>query len=245
MTSKNAKTDQAAPTTGRPVGFDWHGRRLGKKLRAGQKELLEKHLPDIRLTAQNPEPHFETTMKAAPEKVWLEIGFGGGEHLAAQAKAQPNIGFIGCEPIVNGVVKLLGAIRDDGLNNIRICDDDARPLLDAMDDSSIDRAFILYSDPWPKKRHHKRRFIVKENLDRLARILKDGAQLRFASDHKDFVSWALRHLVEHPAFSWEAQSAGDWRSPPADWVPTRYEQKALARDERPVYLLFTRLPRDA
>jgi len=183
-------------------------------------------------------------MSVRPGRVWLEIGFGGGEHLAAQAKIYPDIGFIGCEPFINGVAKLLAAIRDDNLKNIRICDDDARPLLDAMDGDCIERAFILYSDPWPKKRHNKRRFIVKENLDRLARVMKDGAQLHFASDHMDFVSWSLQHLIAHPDFAWQARSARDWRMPPADWVPTRYEEKALARGERPAYLLFTRLPRN-
>ncbi len=243
MTAKNSKTGQAAPAKGRPVGFDWHGRRLGKRLRPGQKELLEKRLPEIRLSADSPDPHFDKTMSSPPGQVWLEIGFGGGEHLAAQAAAHPDIGFIGCEPFINGVAKLLAAIRDEGLKNVRICDDDARPLLDSMADSSVDRVFVLYSDPWPKKRHHKRRFIVKENLDRLARIMKDGAELRFASDHMGFVSWALTHLIAHPSFAWTARSASDWREPPDDWVPTRYEEKALARGERPAYLLFTRRPR--
>lgn len=183
-------------------------------------------------------------MPNTPKQVWLEIGFGGGEHLAVQARAHPDIGFIGCEPFVNGVAKLMGAIHENELKNIRICDDDARPLLDAMVENSIDRSFILYSDPWPKKRHHKRRFIVKENLDRLARVLKDGAELCFASDHMDFVEWTLQHLLDHPSFQWQAQTASDWRNPPKDWVPTRYEEKALARGERPAYLLFTRLPRD-
>ncbi len=228
----------------RPDRPDWHGRRLGKKLRPGHKELLKKKLPDIQVTAQNPAPHFDATMDATPDKVWMEIGFGGGEHLACQAKSHPEIGFIGCEPFINGVAKLLATIRDEELKNIRICDDDARPLLDAMSENSIDRAFLLYSDPWPKKRHHKRRFIIKENLDRLARVLKDGSELRFASDHMGFVSWALQYLLAHPSFAWQARSAKDWRVPPKDWVPTRYEEKALARGERPAYLLFTRLPRD-
>lgn len=224
--------------------LDWHGRRLGKKLRVGQKNLLENLLPVLKVTPLNPDPHFERTMSEVPKQVWLEIGFGGGEHLAALAKAHPQIGFIGCEPFINGVAKLLTTIHAHNLKNIRIYDNDARPLLDAMDTQSIDRAFILFSDPWPKKRHHKRRFIIEENLNRLARVLKNDAELRFASDHCDFVSWALEQLIGHPAFTWNARSFRDWSNPPQDWVATRYEEKALARHENPVYLLFNRLSRD-
>lgn len=227
----------------RPDWPDWHGRRLGKKLRSGHKELLQKLLPGLRVTGQNPDPDFAATMTGRPDRVWLEIGFGGGEHLAAQARAHPDVGFIGAEPFINGVAKLLSTISNEGLHNIRICDDDARPLLDAMQANSVDRAFVLFSDPWPKRRHHKRRFIVAENLDRLARVMKDGAELRFASDHMGFVSWSLQALLDHPCFTWSARRAGDWRVPPADWQPTRYEEKSLARGEHPVYLLFNRLPR--
>ncbi|NQU58293.1 MAG: tRNA (guanosine(46)-N7)-methyltransferase TrmB [Rhodospirillales bacterium] len=222
---------------------DWHGRRHGKKLRPGHKALVENRLPALRVTAQNPDPDFAATMAGVPAQLWLEIGFGGGEHLAAQARAHPDIGFIGAEPFINGVAKLLSAISDGALQNIRICDDDARPLLDAMAENSVDRAFVLFSDPWPKRRQNKRRFIVKENLDRLARVMKDGAELRFASDHMGFVSWSLQALIEHPCFSWNARRANDWRIPPEDWQPTRYEEKALARGERPAYLLFSRLAR--
>ena len=223
---------------------DWHGRRLGKKLRVGQENLLENLLPHFKITPLNPDPHFETTMSESPQQVWLEIGFGGGEHLAALARAHPQIGFIGCEPFINGVAKLLSTIQTYNLKNIRIYDNDARPLLDVMNSQSIDRAFVLFSDPWPKKRHHKRRFIIEENLNRLARILKDEAELRFASDHYGFVSWALEQLVGHSAFAWNARSFRDWRNPPQDWVTTRYEEKALARQEHPAYLLFKRLARD-
>ena len=223
---------------------DWHGRRLGKKLRVGQKNLLENLLPRLQITPLNPNPHFETTMLKVPQQVWLEIGFGGGEHLVALARAHPQIGFIGCEPFINGVAKLLTAIHAYNLKNIRIYDNDVRPLLDVMDNQSIDRAFVLFSDPWPKKRHHKRRFIIEENLTRLARVLKDEAELRFASDHYGFVSWALEQLIGHPAFTWNARSFRDWRNPPKDWVTTRYEKKALARHEYPAYLLFKRLARD-
>lgn len=241
--ARQSRIDRPVPAqewAGKP---DWHGRRHGKKLRPGLKRLVEQQLPQLRVTAQNPDPCFTKTMGHDPERVWLEIGFGGGEHLAAQAQAHPDIGFIGAEPFINGVAKLLSAMHEDGLVNIRICDDDARPLLEAMPDQSIERVFVLFSDPWPKTRQNKRRFIVEENLDRLARIMKDGAQLRFASDHMGFVAWSLQRLLDHPCFTWSARSAQDWRTPPADWQATRYEQKALARGERPVYLLFDRLAR--
>ena len=223
--------------------FDWHGRRFGKKIRIGRKKLLEKMLPNLQITPLNPDPHFETTMSEAPKEVWLEIGFGAGEHLASLARAYPNIGFIGCEPFINGVAKLLTEINAHSLKNIRICNDDARPLIKALKKQSIDRAFVLFLDPWPKKRHHKRRFINEKNLNRLARVLKDGAELRFASDHCGFISWSLERLIGHPAFTWGARSFRDWRNPPQDWVKTRYEEKALARQEKPAYLVFKRVAR--
>ena len=223
---------------------EWHGRRRGKKLRARQRGLLENLLPFLKVTPLNFDPHFETTMSEVPNQVWLEIGFGGGEHLAALAMAHPQIGFIGCEPFINGVAKLLTVIQAHNLKNIRICDNDARPLLDVMNAQSIDRAFVLFSDPWPKKRHHKRRFIIEENLSRLARVLKNDAEILFASDHCGFVSWSLEQFICHPDFTWNARSFRDWRNPPKDWVATRYEEKALARHKNPVYLLFKRLSRD-
>ena len=233
-------SDQVSLTEERP---NWHGRRFGKKLRVGQKKLLENLLPYFSITPSDPHPYFEATMSEVPTEVWLEIGFGGGEHLAALAKANPKIGFIGCEPFINGVAKLLTEIDTYSLKNIRIYGDDARPLLDAMNSQSIDRVFVLFPDPWPKKRHHKRRFINEENLNRLARVLKDEAELRFASDHPGFVSWALERLLRHPAFDWSARSFRDWRSPPHDWIRTRYEEKALARKEKPAYLHFKRVVR--
>ena len=159
----------------------------------------------------------------------------------AQAQAHPEVGFIGCEPFVNGVASLLSKIDEVGLGNtVRIRDDDARPLLDALPDASVGRAFILFPDPWPKARHHQRRFVQPSNLDRFARILKDGAELRFASDHAGYVRWALFHLSRHPDFEWTANSAADWRVRPADGVPTRYETKALAKGIACTYLTFRR-----
>lgn len=226
----------------RQRGFDWHGRRRGKKLRPGQLALIDKLLPKLRIAnADRPDAAFAPGL----DDIWLEIGFGGGEHLAAQAARRPDIGFIGCEPFITGVARLLSFIERDGLANIRILDDDARPLLDRLPDASIGRAYLLFADPWPKTRHHKRRFINDENLGRLARVLKDGAELRFASDHQGYVAWALEKAAHHPDFRWTAMSPRDWRSPPADWIATRYEDKALARGDAPSYLLFKRRARKA
>ncbi len=173
---------------------------------------------------------------------WLEVGFGGGEHLAAQAVAHPGIGIIGCEPFINGVAGLLDHVEREGLGNVRIFDDDARFLLDALPDASIGRCFVLFSDPWPKKRHWERRFIGPENLERLARVLKNGAELRLASDDPGLVTWMLDQTWHHPAFAWTAQRADDWRIRPSDWPATRYEEKAVAAGRRPVFLRFCRRP---
>lgn len=172
---------------------------------------------------------------------WLEIGFGAGEHLAWQAAQHPEVGIIGCEPFVNGVSSLLHQIDKSGLDNIRIHPDDARPLIDALPDGSIDRCFLLFPDPWPKARHHRRRFVGPETLDAVARILSDGAEFRLASDDSGLVDWMLYQLRRHPAFRWAASRAADWRTRPPDWPGTRYESKAL--HGRPVYMTFHRRPR--
>jgi tRNA (guanine-N7-)-methyltransferase len=175
-----------------------------------------------------------------PDAVWLEVGFGGGEHLAAQAAAHPAIGIIGCEPFINGVVSLLGHVVRDDLANVRIWPESAVTLLDALPDASIARAFVLFPDPWPKLRQHKRRFVARANLDRLARVLTDGAELRVASDHADYVRWMLFELVSHPEFEWLARGPRDWRERPEDWPPTRYEEKARAAGLSPTFLRFRR-----
>jgi len=221
----------------------FHGRRHGKPLRPRRAELVAGLLPRLRVpldAAARP----DTLFAEPPAAVWLEIGFGAGEHLAAQAAAHPDVGFIGCEPFVNGVAALLARIQAEDLSNIRLHDDDARQLLPALGAASIDRAFVLFSDPWPKRRHHKRRLISPGFLDALARVLADGAEFRFASDHMGFVRWTLDLLTRHAAFEWTARRPGDWRRRPPDGVETRYEQKALARGAACVYLSFRRRPRD-
>ncbi|MEQ8194487.1 MAG: tRNA (guanine(46)-N(7))-methyltransferase TrmB [Rhodospirillales bacterium] len=180
---------------------------------------------------------------AAVDDIWLEIGFGGGEHLAAQAEAHPGVGFIGCEPFINGVASLAGRLERAGAANVRIFDDDARLLLPLLPENSIGRVFVLFSDPWPKKRHHRRRLITAETLDLLARIMKDGAELRFASDHAGYVRWVLEAVLRHRAFVWPVASRRDWAEPPADWVGTRYEAKARRAGRAAVYLRIRRAAR--
>ncbi len=218
-----------------------YGRRHGHKLRGRQQLLMREALPRLRIECkreQNLDPR--SLFDFSPQETWLEIGFGGGEHLAAQARAHPQTGFIGCEPFINGVAKLIAAIDDECLNNIRIYDDDARDMLESLADGSISRVFLLFPDPWHKKRHNKRRFVSPENLDQLARIMRPGAILRIASDIPDYIRWTMRHIRAHPDFNWLANSPDDWRIRPDDWPSTRYEAKAIREGRTPCYLSFTR-----
>ena len=182
-------------------------------------------------------------------EVWLEIGFGGGEHLAWQAQTHPDTGIIGAEPYVAGMAKLLAKIaslspsggEDKGEGgNLRLYTEDARDVIGALPDASLSRVFILFPDPWPKTRHHKRRFIQTQMLDSLARVMKSGAELRFATDDAGYLVWALERLSAHPSFVWAAQSAADWRARPSDWPQTRYEAKALQAGRPCTYLRFVR-----
>jgi tRNA (guanine-N7-)-methyltransferase len=175
--------------------------------------------------------------------VWLEIGFGGGEHLAAQAAAHRDVGIIGCEVFENGIAKLLGEVERQALANVRILADDARLLVAALPAASIGRVFILFPDPWPKQRHHKRRIVAHETLDALAAIMKDGAELRLATDDVGYLGWMLACAPVHPAFAWLAEGPADWRTRPADWPGTRYEAKAIAAGRRPYFLHLRRARR--
>lgn len=223
-------------------GRRFHGRRHGRPLRPGQKQLLDRDLP--RLAVPVPEAGTSldpTALFGRPVRdVWLEIGFGGGEHLAWQAEQHRDIGFIGCEPFVNGQATLLRAVRDRDLDNIRVFAEDARFLLDALPANSLGRVFILFPDPWPKTRHHRRRIIQHPVLDRLAVLMRPGAELRLATDHVGYLRWMLAHMIRRPDFTWLAQGPDDWRQRPDDWPPTRYETKAVQQGIRCTYLRYRR-----
>ncbi len=221
-----------------------YGRRKGKKLRPGQQELLQDALPRLSIATPQEGDRFDPR-EIFPDKkdIWLEIGFGAGEHLIWQAQQNPEIGLIGCEPFINGLARGLGAAVREQLSNIRFLEDDARLLLRALPPQSIGRAFILFPDPWPKSRHHKRRLVATPTLDLLAAALKDGAELRLATDDASYLPWMVEHATRHPAFAWLAERPGDWRSRPEDWPPTRYEQKALTAGRQPAYLRLVRVPR--
>lgn len=222
-----------------------YGRRHGRPLRKHRQEVMETLLPSMKLTAPaagtglDPAGLFDTPK----QDLWFEVGFGGGEHLAWQSARHPDIGFIGCEPFINGVSSLLKHVEEGGQTNIRVVPDDARPILDALPDASVGRAFVLFPDPWPKARHAFRRFIGPDNLPRLSRVLKDGAELRIASDDPQLQRWMLEHVWRHPDFEWTARTAADWRQRPEDWPQTRYEAKALEAGRRPMFLRFVRRPR--
>lgn len=185
----------------------------------------------------------QTQFGSANGSVWLEIGFGGGEHLAWQARENPDIGIIGCEVFENGVASLLRAVERDALENVRIAMADARLLLERLPAGSLARAFLLFPDPWPKRRHASRRFLQRETLYLLAQAMRDGAELRAASDDPKMQAWMLKQLLESPDFIWTARAAADAFGRPDDWPGTRYEAKAVAAGRRPIYLTFRRRPR--
>ena len=175
---------------------------------------------------------------AAP--LWLEIGFGAGEHLAWQAAAHPEVLLVGCEVYRNGIAALLAQIEGRDISNIRLWPEDARDLIDRLPDRSVARVFLLFPDPWPKSRHAERRFVGPANLDSLARIMSPGAELRVATDDPTYLAWTLEHLPAHPDFRWRAGAEADQHRRPADWPATRYEQKALREGRPPAYLRFER-----
>ena len=237
---KKSPTHLAEPGEGRPLRS--YGRRKARPLSGRKEQLLGELLPRLRLELHSEAPSPLTQLFDVPvREVWLEIGFGSGEHLLSQAERHAEIGFIGAEPFINGVASLLGAIETRGLKTIRIHDGDAREVLSWLPNGSIGAVFILFPDPWPKKRQQKRRLLSPETVTELARILRSGGLLRFASDDGDYAAEALFHLSRSDAFAWQAERAHDWRIRPTDWPETRYERKALAAGRKPVYLGFERL----
>ncbi|WP_075216435.1 tRNA (guanosine(46)-N7)-methyltransferase TrmB [Mongoliimonas terrestris] len=217
------------------------GRRKGKPLRALQAERLSALLPRLALPLHRPHTDPLSALFAhAPSEIRLEIGFGGGEHLVHRALERPDVGFIGVEPFVNGMAKALVAVEAHALSNIRFSDRDAIEVLDWLPAGSLDRVVLLYPDPWPKKRHWKRRFVGPDTLDRFARVLKPGGAFHFASDIESYVDWTLFETRRHPAFRWTAERPADWSLPWAGWPGTRYEAKALREGRKPAYLTFAR-----
>lgn len=219
-----------------------YGRRLGRPLKPGRESALAEWLPRLRVVVPDhgkldPAKLFQ----AAVDDVWLEVGFGSGEHLLAQARANPRVGIIGCEPFINGMAALLAEIAREPARaaNIAVLMDDARPLIAALPDGLLGRVFVLFPDPWPKARHEKRRFISPANLDELARVLRPGGELRVASDDEGYIAWTLEQVAGHPAFE-PLRVRAQWRQRPADWPPTRYEAKAGLQGRNPAFFAFRR-----
>ena len=217
------------------------GRRKGHALKPQQAALFDTLLPRLELDLEAPAPaDLATLFPAGADSVRVEIGFGGGEHLVAEAGRFPSDGFIGVEPYLNGMGKALAAIAAHDLKNIRLHFGDAIFLLDWLPPGAVSRIDLLYPDPWRKKRHWKRRFVQDETIDKMARILRPGGEFRFATDWADYASWTLRHLVAKPDFEWTAERADDWRCPWPGFTSTRYEAKAKREGRAPCYLIFRR-----
>ncbi len=221
---------------------NFYGRRKGHYTKPTQLAVLEEDLSTL-----SPGPvDWDVNPDRTPldlerlfggRDVWLEVGFGGGEHMVHQAAQNPDVGIIGCEPYIDGVAMLLAKIREAEVDNLRIYPGDVRDLFDVLPDATIARAFLLYPDPWPKSRHHRRRFVTAEHLEPLARVLKPGALFRVATDIPDYVRQTLEEVPRH-GFDWLAERSADWRLAWDDWTPTRYEQKALREGRSPHYLTF-------
>jgi tRNA (guanine-N7-)-methyltransferase len=219
------------------------GRRKTKPLKRSQALLYDELLPRLKLDLTKPAPgpvpgDVGELFIGNPGRIILEIGFGGGEHLVQRAHEQPDDGFIGCEPFINGMGKALSAIDKQGLTNIRLYDHDATGLLDWLPAGSIDVVYLLYPDPWPKKRHWKRRFVNADNLQRICRILKAGGEFRFASDIAHYVNWTLRFCHDCENLEWQAVTSAGWTNPWQGWQSTRYENKGIREGRIPAYLTF-------
>ncbi|CAN7636283.1 tRNA (guanine(46)-N(7))-methyltransferase TrmB [Bradyrhizobium sp. LjRoot220] len=218
------------------------GRRKGHKLRIHQADLIDHLLPRLALDISAPAPdHLTELFESKPDEVRLEIGFGGGEHLIAEAQALPNVGFIGCEPYVNGMAKILTQIEAHNLGNIRLYAGDAAELLAWAPPRSMARIDLIHPDPWPKRRHWKRRFVQDATVAAMARILKPDGEFRFVSDIDDYCAWTLAHLLRSPDFFWLAERAADWREPWVGYTMTRYGRKAEREGRVAAYLRFRRV----
>jgi tRNA (guanine-N7-)-methyltransferase len=211
-------------------------RRIGKSLRPAQKQLMAELLPKLSLSlpALPALLDVDQLFGKRPQSLWMEIGFGSGEHLAMQAEQNPDVSMIGCEPYINGVVQLLKHVESQQLDNIRLWTDDAVQLLEQLPDQALGRLFILFPDPWPKVRHHKRRIISDNMLDLVAKKLQIGGELRLATDHVEYAEWMQEHLQRHPKFA----ASEDTHTPPADWIKTRYQEKAEKEGRPPIFFRY-------
>lgn len=218
-----------------------YGRRQDKPLRARPARLMAELLPKVAAPAPEAGAIDPGALFPGAKEFWFEVGFGGGEHLAWQAEKNPGVGMVGAEPFVNGVAKLLSHIDERGLPNIRVHFGDARPLMEAMPGGALSKIFVLHPDPWPKKRHYKRRMISPWFFQEAARLLRSGGELRVASDIPDYIRWTLMHARAAPGFEWTAETPRDWKERPADWPETRYETKATREGRGDAYLIFRRL----
>lgn len=223
------------PTTIRRL----YGRRQGHALRVGQQRLVDELLPRVSVPADSPLD--ARALFGDDRPLWLEIGFGAGEHLAGQAEANPNVGLIGCEPFLNGVVGALGHIERQGLPNVRLHMGDALQVLERLPAVSLDRVFLLHPDPWPKARHAKRRFANPGPLDMIAAKLKPGGEFRLGTDHPIYCRWALMQMNRRRDFVWTARQPADWQVRPADWPETRYEAKARRLGHEVWYFRYIRV----
>ncbi len=214
-----------------PLKRKLFGRRLTRGLSAHKQSLIDDVLPLLQPPKEGP-----VALPSLP--LWIEIGFGNGEHLRGLIEKHPDKAFIGAEPFMNGMAAFLATLAEKDLPRVRVWMDDALLLLTRLPDGCAERIYLLNPDPWPKKRHHKRRFINPENLDLLARLLKPGGQLVMATDVDDLAEWMVTQTVNHPAFRWTARCAADWRETPPGWIETKYERKGRAQGRRQSYLIF-------
>jgi tRNA (guanine-N7-)-methyltransferase len=219
----------------------FYGRRKGHKLRPRQAELLSSLLPNLALDLTRPGPADVRTLFSVPvECAALEIGFGGGEHFVIEAQANPSVGYIGCEPFVNGMAKALALIEATKVRNVRLHHGDALDMLEWLPGGAVIRIDLFYPDPWPKRRHWKRRFVSDEMVARFARVIAQEGTLRFATDVPDYAEWSLLRIMRSSAFEWTAERAEDWRRPWPGFFGTRYETKAAREGRTPCYLTFRR-----
>lgn len=215
-----------------------YGRRTGHKLRAGQSALVESRLPELAVPERGDLDAVRLFGDNRP--LWLEIGFGRGEHMAAQAEANPNVGIIGAEPFIDGVVGALLDIEARGLVNVRLHNGDALDVIDRLPDASLDKVFLLHPDPWPKFRHAKRRFINPGPLALVARVLKPGGEFRIGTDHPIYCRWALAQMQQNPDFEWQVREPANWQVRGPDWPQTRYEAKARRLGHEVWYFRYLR-----